>query len=127
MNRRAKIKSMTTLACAIVHARGGGCVMRGSHEGKLEAHHWVPRSRGWQYATDPENISLVCTRHHVEIPKKRLQPEYIDAIVSQVQDKYAATTPHPVTDDEIRERADQLSSEAELAGVEIPSWMRRRQ
>ena len=62
---RAK-KLCVSLACAMAHERGRFCGRCGSSDG-LQAHHIVPRSRGWRYAADPDNIVILCHECHANL------------------------------------------------------------
>ena len=106
MNRRAKIKELTTLACHIAHTRDSACALQSREcQGKLEAHHAIPRSRGWIYATDDANITLLCTYHHSWLHAG----VYSCAdLIARMHEKYADYTPHPVTAAELEGREHDL-------------------
>ena len=47
------------------------CVVEGEHEGRLEAHHIIPRHLGG--TDDPENLRVLCLRHHAAEDPYRAQ------------------------------------------------------
>ena len=65
-NLRTKKKALVALACKIVHERDRICQFCGRASGKLDASHCIPRSRGWQYAVDTDNIILLCAHCHLD-------------------------------------------------------------
>ena len=63
-NIQAKKKALVRLACQIVHARDDRCQLCGRCDGKMNAAHIIPRSRGWRWAVDLHNIMKMCYTCH---------------------------------------------------------------
>jgi len=63
-NLREAKKLCTTLACRVAHCRDPHCVVCGPSAPHPEAHHIIPRSRGWWYASDHDNVITLCRECH---------------------------------------------------------------
>ena len=63
-NIQAKKKALVRLACQIVYERDHRCQLCGRCDGKMDAAHVIPRSRGWRWAVDLRNIVKLCYRCH---------------------------------------------------------------
>ena len=61
--KRAKARCVI-IACQIAHSRDTACIICGRVDGKLDASHIIPRSRGFWYASDPSNICIMCSYCH---------------------------------------------------------------
>lgn len=64
-NIQAKKKALVRLACQVVHARDNRCQLCGRTDGRMNAAHIIPRSRGWRWAVDLRNILKMCYVCHL--------------------------------------------------------------
>lgn len=61
---KGRKEACVRLACEIVRLRDCGCQFCGTERGPLDPAHVIPRSRGFDFACDPDNILLLCRKCH---------------------------------------------------------------
>jgi 5-methylcytosine-specific restriction endonuclease McrA len=120
-NLKTRKKQMITLACKIVHARDKWCQFCGRSDGKLDASHCIPRSRGWRYAVDLQNIILLCsTCHRIWHQEPQRGTELLTRKRPRIDDytRVLHYETKPVRVAEAQAKADFLNKTADRYGVE---------
>lgn len=108
------------LAGEVVKIRDWGCQFCGRKEGVLDVAHVVPRSRGFLWACDPDNMLVLCRECHETWHRdpnwaNMMLPKYRQDIAEHV-DSLRYRPPVPITCqmvDGILESLEKLRSEAE--------------
>ena len=119
-NLKAKKKALVTLACKIVHARDPHCMTCGKTMGQMHASHIIPRSRGWRYAVDVNNIIKQCARCHMqwhECPTEGVEKLRATCLSVYEYTRDLCYSVKPVTVAEAQEMADTLEVLAKEYGL----------